>query len=215
MRSFEQHYARSCYEQDTKDKAASKRRTNRQLTREQRRRQTRQTMAFIGAVCMLLAALLTLLAALTVPASADTEIPETAVTKTDTAAFVEVLDAQEPQEDFENEKIEEALLARSHKLEDVTITFYCCEKRPHICGTGTGITASGRQVTPYVSCAVDTHIIPLGSTIMIEHNGEMMYLRADDTGSAIQGNRLDIAVQSHQEALNLGVKTADIWWCEE
>ena len=115
----------------------------------------------------------------------------------------------------ENELIEEALLARSHKIEDVTITFYCCEEYPHICGTGTGITASGRKVTPYVSCAVDTSIIPLGSTIMIEHNGEMMYLRADDTGSAIHGNRLDIAVQSHQEALNLGVKTADIWWCEE
>lgn len=115
----------------------------------------------------------------------------------------------------ENELIEEALLDRSHKIEDVTITFYCCEEYPHICGTGTGITASGRRVTPYVSCAVDTSIIPLGSTIMIEYNGEMVYLRADDTGSAIQGNRLDIAVKGHQEALNLGVKTADIWWCEE
>ena len=115
----------------------------------------------------------------------------------------------------ENELIEATLLARSHKLEDVTITFYCCEEYPHICGTGTGITASGRRVTPYVSCAVDTSIIPLGSTIMIEYNGEMVYLRADDTGSAIQGNRLDIAVKGHQEALNLGVKTADIWWCEE
>lgn len=115
----------------------------------------------------------------------------------------------------ENELIEAALLARSHKLEDVTITFYCCEEYPHICGTGTGITASGRRVTPYVSCAVDTSIIPLGSTIMIEYNGEMVYFRADDTGSAIQGNRLDIAVKGHQEALGLGVKTADIWWCEE
>ena len=115
----------------------------------------------------------------------------------------------------ENELIEAALLARSHKLENVTITFYCCEERPHICGTGTGITASGRRVTPYVSCAVDTSIIPLGSTIMIEYNGEMVYFRADDTGSAIQGNRLDIAVRGHQEALELGVKTADIWWCEE
>ena len=70
-----------------------------------------------------------------------------------------------------DELIEAALLARSHKLEDVTITFYCCEERPHICGTGSGITASGRRVTPYVSCAVDPDIIPLGSTIMIEHNG--------------------------------------------
>ena len=115
----------------------------------------------------------------------------------------------------ENELIESALLARSTKLEDVTITFYCCEERPHICGTGSGITASGRRVTPYVSCAVDPAVIPLGSTIMIERNGEMLRLRADDTGPAIRGNRIDLAVQGHQEALSLGVKTADIWWCEE
>lgn len=107
------------------------------------------------------------------------------------------------------------MLARSHKLEDATITFYCCEERPHICGTGTGITASGRRVTPYVSCAVDTDIIPLGSTIMIEYNGEMVYLRADDTGPAVEGDHIDIAVKGHSEALSLGVQTADIWWCEE
>ena len=115
----------------------------------------------------------------------------------------------------ENELIEQALLARSHKLEDVTITFYCCEQYPHICGTGNGITASGRRVTPYVSCAVDPNVIPLGSTVMLEYNGDMVYLRADDTGGSIKGNRLDIAVKGHQEALSLGVKTADIWWCEE
>ena len=115
----------------------------------------------------------------------------------------------------ENELIEAALLARSTKLEDVTITFYCCEERPHICGTGSGITASGRRVTPYVSCAVDPAVIPLGSTIMIEHNGEMVYLRADDTGSAVKGNHIDLAVTTHEDALSLGVKTADIWWCEE
>lgn len=115
----------------------------------------------------------------------------------------------------ENELIEAALLARSHKLEDVTITFYCCEARPHICGTGTGITASGRRVTPYVSCAVDPDVIPLGSTIMIEYNGEMVYLRADDTGGAVNGNHIDIAVPTHDFALSLGIQTADIWWCEE
>lgn len=115
----------------------------------------------------------------------------------------------------ENELIEAALLARSHKLEDVTITFYCCEEYPHICGTGNGITASGRRVTPYVSCAVDPDVIPLGSTVMLEHNGEMVYLRADDTGGAVNGNHIDIAVPTHDFALSLGIQTADIWWCEE
>ena len=50
---------------------------------------------------------------------------------------------------------------------------------------------------------------------MIERNGEMVYLRADDTGSAVKGNHIDLAVTTHEDALSLGVKTADIWWCEE
>ena len=133
----------------------------------------------------------------------------------DTPATTRCYLTGEEMEAAENELIEAALLARSHRLEDVTITFYCCEGRPHICGTGTGITASGRRVTPYVSCAVDTDIIPLGSTIMIEHNGGMVYLRADDTGPAVKGDHIDIAVKGHVEALSLGVQTADIWWCEE
>lgn len=144
------------------------------------------------------------------PATQDGSLPGD-----DTPATTRCYLTEAEQEAAENELIEAALLARSHKLEDATITFYCCEERPHICGTGTGITASGRRVTPYVSCAVDTDIIPLGSTIMIEYNGEMVYLRADDTGPAVKGDHIDIAVKEHQEALSLGVKTADIWWCEE
>ena len=167
-----------------------------------KRRQILTYLCFVGLLAIWLIGFLAL--------NVDAEPPRPEHTK---ATMPEItLDELEA---AENELIEAALLARSTKLEDVTITFYCCEERPHICGTGSGITASGRRVTPYVSCAVDPAVIPLGSTIMIEHNGEMLYLRADDTGPAIQGNRLDIAVQGHQEALSLGVKTADIWWCEE
>lgn len=121
MNSFEKHFYRSCYEQDTRDKAALKRSTDRQLTREQRRRQTRQTMALIGAVCMLLAALLTLLAALTVPASADTQEPENAATEAESAAPVEILDAEEPQEDYENQKIETALFESGYFRSDIPL----------------------------------------------------------------------------------------------
>jgi 3D (Asp-Asp-Asp) domain-containing protein len=42
-----------------------------------------------------------------------------------------------------------------------------------------------------------------------------VYLRADDTGPAVKGDHIDIAVKGHSEALSLGVQTADIWWCEE
>lgn len=193
------------------------------LTREERRRRSQRRLQLITYLLFLILLLAWLGSYLIMtveaepptlhkmaPAAEDGSLPGD-----DTPATTRCYLTGEEMEAAENELIEAALLARSHKLEDVTITFYCCEERPHICGTGTGITASGRRVTPYVSCAVDTDIIPLGSTIMIEHNGEMVYLRADDTGTAVKGNHIDIAVKGHSEALSLGVQTADIWWCEE
>lgn len=193
------------------------------LTWEERPRRSQQRLQLITYLLFLLLLLAWLLSytAMTVaaelPAMYKPEATEEdgSLPGDDTPATTRCYLTEEEIEENENELIEAALLARSHKLEDVTITFYCCEERPHICGTGSGITASGRRVTPYVSCAVDTDIIPLGSTIMIEYNGEMVYLRADDTGSAVKGDHIDIAVKGHSEALSLGVQTADIWWCEE
>ena len=191
------------------------------LTREERRRRrSRRTLLLLTYLYFLLLLIIWLVGFLVMdvtaaPLSKAVQVRDVGRLPGDDVPATERCYMTEEEIKTENELIEEALLARSHKIEDITITFYCCEEYPHICGTGTGITASGRRVTPYVSCAVDTSIIPLGSTIMIEYNGEMVYFRADDTGSAIRGNRLDIAVPGHQEALNLGVKTADIWWCEE
>lgn len=193
------------------------------LTREERRRRSQRRLQLITYLLFLILLLAWLGSYLIMtveaepptlhkmaPAAEDGSLPGD-----DTPATTRCYLTGEEMEAAENELIEAALLARSHKLEGATITFYCCEERPHICGTGTGITASGRRVTPYVSCAVDPDIIPLGSTIMIEYNGEMVYLRADDTGPAVKGDHIDIAVKGHSEALSLGVQTADIWWCEE
>ena len=192
------------------------------LTREERRRRSQRRLMYITYLLFLLLLLAWLLSYMAMTVEAEPVRYKAEIIKDDgrlpgddTPATERCYMTEEEIEANENELIEAALLARSHKLEDVTITFYCCEERPHICGTGTGITASGRRVTPYVSCAVDPDVIPLGSTVMLEHNGEMVYLRADDTGPAIKGNRLDIAVMGHQEALSMGVKTADVWWCEE
>ena len=192
------------------------------LTREERKRRSNRRLMMITYLLFLILLLVWLLGYLTMTAEAEPEKP--------TEPTVQTLDDSLPGDDTpatercyltegelanENELIEAALLNRSHKLEDVTITFYCCEEYPHICGTGNGITASGRRVTPYVSCAVDPNVIPLGSTVMLEYNGEMVYLRADDTGGAVNGNHIDIAVPTHDFALSLGIQTADIWWCEE
>ena len=192
------------------------------LTREERRRRSQRRLMYITYLLFLLLLLAWLLSYMAMTAEAEPANHSKAEVVRDSGSLpgddtpaTERCYLTEGELANENELIEAALLNRSHKLEDVTITFYCCEEYPHICGTGNGITASGRRVTPYVSCAVDPNVIPLGSTVMLEYNGEMVYLRADDTGGSIKGNRLDIAVKGHQEALSMGVKTADIWWCEE
>lgn len=123
------------------------------------------------------------------------------------------VEAVEAGEDFENEKIEAALLAKATKIEECKITFYCTEKRKHICGTGDGITASGTEVTAYVTVAVDPKVIPLGSTVLVDFgDGVIHYFVAEDTGGAVKGNHIDIAVEGHQEALELGIKTATVWY---
>lgn len=122
---------------------------------------------------------------------------------------------EEIQEDFENELIETALLARAHVIEDCTITFYCNERYPHICGTGDGIAYDGTPALAWATCAVDPDVIPLGSTVMVDlGDGEgLRTLVANDTG--VKGNHLDICVGSHTEAEQLGRQTAAVYWCEE
>jgi len=116
----------------------------------------------------------------------------------------------EAESDFEEYKNQ--LLSQATALGSAKITHYCCEEYPHICGTGTGITASGTKVTPGVSCAVDPRVIPLGSTVVVDFGDDgIQVLSADDTGGAIKGNRIDIAVPTHEEALQLGVKTATVY----
>ena len=122
---------------------------------------------------------------------------------------------EEP-EDFENEKIEAALLDRANVIEGAKVTHYCSERYPHICGTGDGKTASGRWVTPYVSIAVDPDVIPLGSDVLVDYgDGGLHYYRADDKGPGVKGNHIDVAVTYHDEAERLGIKTATIYWCKE
>lgn len=75
-------------------------------------------------------------------------------------------------------------------------TAYCCEEYPHICG-GNGITASGSPVTAGLTVAVDPDVIPLGTVIYIEDVGIRI---AQDTGSAVTGQKIDVAVDTHAEA---------------
>lgn len=114
-------------------------------------------------------------------------------------------------EEPENELIEAALLASAHRLDDVTVTHYdCCVE---CCGKTDGITASGVRATPGVTVAVDPAVIPLGADVLVDYgDGEICYYRADDTGSGVVGNCIDLCVADHQTAVQLGRRTATVWW---
>ena len=90
------------------------------------------------------------------------------------------------------------------------LTAYCCEPYAHVCGTGDGLTATGIPVTPGIA-AVNPAVIPLGSTLIIDGQ---RYLAAD-VGGAVAGQTVDIAVATHQEAVEFGVQRAPVWIVKE
>lgn len=85
---------------------------------------------------------------------------------------------------------------------DYNCTAYCTEKYKHICGTGDGITASGQPVQAGVSVAVgDTDKFPYGTILYIEGVG---FRIVQDTGGGLEENQIDLAMGTHEEALNWG-----------
>lgn len=88
------------------------------------------------------------------------------------------------------------------------ITYYCKEDYPHICNDGNPkVTATGTTPTANRTIAVDPNKIPLGSTVKI--NGQE-YI-AEDTGGAIKNNRIDILVDTHDEALENGKQEYEVF----
>jgi 3D (Asp-Asp-Asp) domain-containing protein len=72
--------------------------------------------------------------------------------------------------------------------------------------TGPGGTKSGTSVRKGI-VAVDPNYIPLGTVLRVEGYGEC---RAEDTGSAIKGNAIDLAFSSESEALRWGRKDVQV-----
>lgn len=84
-----------------------------------------------------------------------------------------------------------------------TITYYCNEKYPHTCNAGPPYkTATGTEPTPGRTIAVDPHDIALGAHVVIDGHEYV----AEDTGGAVDGKHIDILVDTHEEALQLGTR---------
>ncbi|GMB00393.1 3D domain-containing protein [Pelosinus sp. IPA-1] len=65
----------------------------------------------------------------------------------------------------------------------------------------------GGAVRPGVA-AVDPNVIPMGTKLWVEGYGEAV---ADDQGSAIKGNRIDLVFNNRQDALDYGIKNVKVY----
>lgn len=96
-------------------------------------------------------------------------------------------------------------ISRLEPIGTFVVYHYCpCEQ---CCGKTDGVTATGTKAEEGRTIAVDPAVIPLGTEVIIDGH---RYI-AEDTGSGIQGNKIDIFVESHEEALQLGVTTAEVY----
>lgn len=232
--SFEEHLARVEYEfafqENVRNKAHRDRQYRRELESEYAAKhwQTVAYAAIIAAILVLIVAIAAVRAKAAEPQapvdelkiSASETITHSEDDAKNTPVFVtsleQIMDSYEIVEDFENEKIEAALLERATEIQNCTVTHYCickecCGKDPD--HPAYGITASGLRASPYVSIAVDPDVIPLGSDVLVDYgDGELHYYRAEDTGSAVKGDHIDVCVSSHEEAQQLGITTATVYY---
>jgi 3D (Asp-Asp-Asp) domain-containing protein len=71
-----------------------------------------------------------------------------------------------------------------------------------------GTTASGEETQAGRTIAADPEVLPLGTKILVtgagKYSGEYV---VTDTGELVKGRRLDIFMNSHQEAKRFGVRS--------
>ena len=90
---------------------------------------------------------------------------------------------------------------------DFRVTHYCACT---ICTWGSGITASGKPVAEGM-IASDWSVLPRGTKVYVKRRDTLIETVVEDTGGAIKGNKIDIYVPSHEQALRLGVYTAELY----
>ena len=96
-----------------------------------------------------------------------------------------------------------------YSIGDFVLTAYCpC---PICCGVYSNMenptTASGTRATAGRTIAADTSVLPFGTEVVI--NGQVYTV--EDRGGAIQGNRIDVYFNSHQDALQFGRQIATVY----
>lgn len=102
----------------------------------------------------------------------------------------------------------DATVGQGELIGKFLITHYCTERYPHICNDLTAPTsepcktATGTIVTPGRTIAVDPSIIPYGTHVLIDGHEYI----AEDCGGAIKQYHIDMAVDTHSEAMRKGTR---------
>lgn len=101
---------------------------------------------------------------------------------------------------------------RFKQVIDIVATAYA--PGPHDNGKWGNLTHIGTNVRPGI-IAVDPKVIPLRSRVYIEFaDGHGMYATAEDTGGAIKGKRIDIAMWTVAEAYQFGMQKVKVYVLE-
>lgn len=147
----------------------------------------------------------------------DTEATE------ETAVTVEPMESvtvAEPEETEQLEPPEEPEEPTYISLGEFKLTAYCsCEE---CCGRWASdrpkdengkeivIGSEGTVLEPLRSIAVDTDVIPYGTEIMIY---DRVFI-AQDTGSGVKGNHIDIYFENHEDTIAFGVQYSEVFLVE-
>lgn len=99
---------------------------------------------------------------------------------------------------------EEPVYKKGDSLGLFSITGYCpCSK----CSGEHCITYSGTVPQPKHTISADITVLPLGTQVMID--GEIYTV--EDIGSSVDGNKVDIFFSSHEEALDFGRQSKEVF----
>lgn len=99
-------------------------------------------------------------------------------------------------------------------LGEYTLTAYCPCTR--CCGKDDGITVTGTLAAEGRTIAVDPRVIPYGSRVLlIFPNGTQHTYIAEDCGSGVTGNRVDVFFSDHETARVFGVQSAMAYLTKE
>ncbi len=97
-----------------------------------------------------------------------------------------------------------------HKAGTFTTTSYCsCAK---CCGvwSGTQQRTRGGTIPRFGTIAADWKVLPKNSVVKLQGLKEFTFL-VEDTGSAIQGRRIDLYLPNHEQARRWGRRQLKVW----